>query len=282
MTHAFPSFKKMGRLALSSCLAFCLLALWACNFPTNEDWLEPAQRLPFSVIEARLPVADLTKPQPRNSIIELQFSDYPDATTLNYPTLRLGPRGQSIQFAVAVSLTDKSITLRPRDHLLPDTDYFVFLDPEVRSLAGRPLADGEGFALAFHTGLQLSPPLPIEKTVTLAQLLAPGGALAGCGRAGCHRPAPGLEAARGLDFSTAESLIRAMLLGGRRGGPSRLLLVEAGRPESSYLLRKLLARTSGGFLQIDGEAMPPPTASDPPIAQPALRTLETWIRQGAN
>lgn len=281
MTQAAGSSQTQGRTPGLLAPLLCVFA--ACNFPTSEEWLEPAETVSFSVVEARLPVADLSKPQPRDPIIELRFSDYPDAATLNYPSLRLGPRGQTIQFGFAISLIDKSITLRPRDHLLPDTDYFVILDPEVRSLAGRPLADGDGFALAFHTGMQLSPPVPVEQVVTLAQLLAPGGALSGCGRAGCHRAASGLQAARGLDFAKAEPMVRSQLLGSRRAGPSRLLLVEAGRPEASYLLRKLLARTSGGFLQIDGEAMPPPAStSDSPIDKAALRTLETWIRQGAN
>jgi hypothetical protein len=266
--------------------AFCVFCLGpgalSCNFPTTAEWLEPADVPPFSVVEARLPVADATQPQPRDPIIELRFSDYPDPTTLNFPSLRLGPRGQSIQFAISVSLVDKTLALRPRDHLLPDTDYFVFADPEVRSLAGRALEGGEGFQLTFHTGMMLSPAPPVAAPVTLTQLLAAGGGLAGCGRAGCHSAAGGLEPVRGLDFAGTEAAVRAALTSGRRAGPTRLLLVEAGRPEGSYLLRKLLARTSGGFLQIDGEPMPPPAAADMALDPAALRAIETWIRQGAN
>jgi hypothetical protein len=222
--------------------------------------------------------------QPINSTVTLRFSDYPDPATLNFPQLRLGPRGQNIQFTYTVSLVDKTLVLSARDHLLPNTDYFVFLDPQIRALSGRPLQDGQTFALTFHTGEQLAPTSPAAPKVTLAQLLPAGSPLqTSCARAGCHSSQGGGAPAQGIDFSTTPTAARQDLLDGHRAGPALLLRVEPGRPETSYLLRKLLARRDDSFVQIDGDPMPPPKASAAaPLDDDTLRQLESWIRDGAN
>jgi hypothetical protein len=88
----------------------------------------------------------------------------------------------------------------------------------------------------------------------------------------------GQEPASGLDLALAAKALRPILLSGRRGGTERLLWVEPGRPESSYLLRKLLAAQPGTFARITGSAMP---LTGPPLSVDALRKMESWIRMGA-
>ena len=273
----------MRRLSSFPFAAWMAFALAACNAPTANELWPPEEAPPFTVVATILPVADLAQDQPRDPILEIRFSDYPDPTTLNFPALRLGPRGSSIQFVYTVSLVDKSITLRPRDHLLQGIDYIVSLDPEIRSLAGRKLSDGLPFRLTFHTGAQLSPPISSPPPSTLTEVLAKTPIRTSCARAGCHTSAGGLTPARGLDFSLPPEALKAQLLSGRRVGITSLLLVESGRPEASYLLRKLLAR-QGGYVQIEGEPMPPAAVAEsaPPLDVAALRLVETWIRQGAN
>lgn len=224
-------------------------------------------------------------PQPRNPAIHIGFSDYPDPITLNFPTLRFGPRGQNIQFLLDVSLVAKQISLRPRTHLLEGIDYFVTLDADTRAISGQPLADSP-YVLTFHTGAQLLPDPAAEEIVTLDRLLKTDGPLRrSCGRSGCHSSTDGAPPVRGLDFLADEARVRQQLVGKRRAGREgdrRLFLVEPGSPETSYLLRKLLARSEGGFLDIEGEPMPPPASGLPPLDTAVLTAIETWIRQGAN
>ena len=260
-----------------------LLHMAACNVPTGESNLPPSDSAPFTVISASLPIADRSAAQPLNPTIGFTFSDYLDPGTISFPQLRFGPRGQYIQFTYTVSLVDKSLVMTARDHLLPNTDYFIVLDSQIRSLSGRALADGEGFQLTFHTGTQSMPVAPAQPKLTLTQLLAaPSPLQTSCAIAGCHSSQDGSLPAQGLDFSGTPTAAKMALLDGRRVGPALLLLVEPGRPETSYLLRKLLARRDGGFLQIDGDPMPPPDAQAAPLDDDFLRKLETWIRDGAN
>lgn len=253
-----------------------------CTIPTDAEWLPPNDRAPFAVVASSLPV-DPASPdarQPLNPTIQIRFSDFPDPVTVTFPTLRLGPRGQSIQYTYDLSLVDKQLTLRPRGHLLPETDYLVDIDSGLRSLAGQPLAPA--FELRFHTGSDVLPAPPPPAPVTLATLVADGSPLRkSCAFAGCHSSTTS-EPVRGFDFAAAPAILRQQLVGAPRAGIDRLLIVEAGRPETSYLLRKLLARTSGGYLRIEGEPMPPPGSSPAPIALDTLRAIESWIRDGAN
>lgn len=193
----------------------------------------------------------------------------------------MGPRGQSIQFSYELSLVDKQLTLTPRSHLLPETDYFVNVDSGLRSLAGQSL--DPPFELRFHTGSDLQPEPAPAPPVALATLVADGSPLRqSCAVGGCHSSAGGNEPVRGLDFGAAPQLLREQLLGAPRAGVDEELIVEAGRPETSYLLRKLLARTAGGYLRIEGEPMPPPGASAQALDLATIRTIESWIRSGAN
>ena len=88
----------------------------------------------------------------------------------------------------------------------------------------------------------------------------------------------GHEPAAGLDFSLGPDALRGLLLSGRRGGTEGLLWVEPGRPERSYLLRKLLAAQPQSFTRITGSPMP---LSGAALSPDALRTIEGWIRAGA-
>lgn len=271
--------KLAGKLA--GTLAVGMMGGAGCTVPTDAEWLPPNEKAPFAVVASSLPV-DPASPdarQPLNPTIQLRFSDFPDPGTVTFPTLRLGPRGQSIQYTYDLSLVDKQLTLRPRGNLLPETDYFVNVDSGLRSLAAQPLAPA--FELRFHTGSAVQPTLPPPAPVTLAALLAAGSPLrTSCAVAGCHS-ANAPEPVRGLDFGGSPALLRQELVG-TRAGIDRLLLVEAGRPEASYLVRKLLARTAGGYLRIEGEPMPPPGSGPAPLAPETVRTIESWIRSGAN
>jgi hypothetical protein len=281
------------RLALFGALLLVLFVSAAsgsgCNYPTADSWLQPPDLGVFSVVATALPVADITMPQPLNPVIQVSFSDYPDPNTISYPALQLGLQEEAIEYTVEISLVAKQIAVHPVQQLLPETQYTLSLAPDIYSLAGvslgaaSPGSVGSPFFLTFFTGSEVLPSTPLPPPVSLASLLASGGPLgSGCAMGGCHTSAGGAQPASGLDFLASPAAVAMQLAGGERGGLDNLLLVDPGRPELSYLLRKLLAASPGGFLRIDGDPMPPPASAAPPLDTAALTAVETWIRQGAN
>ena len=277
-------------LAGASLLYFPTVLL-GCNFPTDTELLPPPEQAPFSVVAVTLPIADLHAPQPINPLITIRLSDFPDPATVTFPAMRLGPRGQNIQYTFEISLVNRQILLAPRAHLLPETDYFLTLDSSIRSLSGRNLGaegigDGQPYQLRFHTGAQAEPPLPLGSPLSLDQLVGPHGPLGErCAVSGCHRAnstwGGDEKPFGGLDFSLPSTSLRNQLVSNRRKGPEGLLLVEPGSPELSYLLRKLLAASfRSSFLRIEGEPMPP-AENAPPLSHDELAAVEAWIRQGA-
>jgi hypothetical protein len=264
--------------------ALILLLVAGCSSPTDVTPLPDSIPAPaFAVVAVHFPIADPTAPQPVNPAIAIAWSDFPDPDTLNFPALRLGPAGQSVQFTVETSLAGRQLLLRPRVDLQPNLDYFVTLGDGLKSLAGQPLA--APLRLRFRTGAFVQPAAATVPPPTLAELLQPDQLLGrSCALPSCHRPTTSgglnLPAARGLDFSGSAATLRTTLVGGRRGGLDSLLWVEPGHPERSYLLRKLLA--GQGFTRIDGDPMPPFPGAAAALDDPTLLGIEAWIRSGAN
>jgi hypothetical protein len=93
----------------------------------------------------------------------------------------------------------------------------------------------------------------------------------------CHS---GAAAPEGLRLDSIDELFATAV-----GEPSRQLptlsLVAPGRPQDSYLIRKLrgmelAAQSSAGA---PSTAMPPPPSAA--LCEPKIQTLESWIRMGA-
>lgn len=273
-----PTVHSSSPLLLTSLILTGFLGS-ACVPPASEGRLPPESAPPFSVTMVR-PLAGSTEVA-RNGAVVLQFSDFPDPESLTYPALSIGPRGDLARVTMTVSLVDRQVQLVPVVPLLAKTEIVVSVGRGVQSLAGQPLP--RSFEAVFRTAESLAPAMPAPPSPTLGQLLAPGATLAArCDLAGCHarltRAGARQEPAAGLDFSLGSDDLRRHLLSGRRGGIEGLLWVEPGRPERSYLLRKLLAAEPGSFTRITGSAMPLQGAALPPDG---LRTIETWIRAGA-
>lgn len=252
----------------------------ACEPPPGEERLPRENSLPFSVTFTT-PSARSTEVL-RNGDLVLGFSDFPDPESLVFPSVVLGPRGDPARVNAEVRLVDRQVRLRPVVPLPAKTEIVLTLSRSVQSLAGRPLATE--FQLVFRTAETLAPVAPLPLAPTLAQLLGAGGGLADrCAQAACHSRVDragmaGHEPAAGLDFSLGPDALRGLLLSGRRGGTEGLLWVEPGRPERSYLLRKLLAAQPQSFTRITGSPMP---LSGAALSPDALRTIEGWIRSGA-
>lgn len=262
----------------------CYLALGicgsACEPLADEGRLPPPISPPFFVAALRPAVG--TTEVPRTSDVVLTFSDLPAPETLTYPSLSLGARGDPARVTIEISLVDRQVRLRPVGPLPAKTEIVLSLSRSVQSLAGRPLPSS--FQAVFRTSEAILPPPPVSPAPTLGLLFGPSGELTtSCAQAGCHRRQVGTgeagqEPASGLDLSLPAEALRPSLLSGRRGGTEGLLWVEPGRPESSYLLRKLLAAQPGTFARITGSAMP---LAGPPLSADTLRKMESWIRLGA-
>jgi hypothetical protein len=268
-------------------LLLALAALAACSFPGDEAPWAASGGGSFVVTTAALP-APLADPQPLNPTITLSFSDFPDPQTVQFPGIRLGPRGFANEYLVETRLVERQIVLRPRAQLLPENDYYFEATTALRALTGLPLP--EPFKLRFRTGKTVAPPPAPEPPLTLADVLGSGAGLRQrCAIAACHSRDGGLTPARGLDLGGTIEDVRAQL-GAQAGSllrsgplPAPLVepmrLVEPGAPERSYLLRKLLAHR--GFVRISGDPMPPPLSSFGPLDDKALSVVQSWIRQGA-
>jgi hypothetical protein len=279
---------RTPRVGPSIVLLGGLLGAAGCSFDTAESPYGPSPAAPFTVTAAELsvPTAD---PQPLNPTVTLTFSDFPDPGTVQFPALRLGPRGTALEYLVETRLVERQLTLRPRAELLPENDYYLQASPQLRALSGQPLPSM--YQLRFRTGTKLVPPPPTsEPPLGLADVLGSAGGLrARCASPGCHSRTGGQVPARGLDLSGSLDEVRAQLAApagslvqaAGRPGPAPpiepLRLVQPGAPEKSYLLRKLLAHR--GFTRITGDPMPPPPAQ--PLDEAALRVVQGWIRQGA-
>jgi hypothetical protein len=261
-------------------LAALGLLLVACSVPTEDTYYPPVPDRTFALIAVGLPQPS-DQPQPVNPTITLSLSDLPDPATVQFPALRLGPRGQSIEYLVEISLVERTLTLRPKRQLLPENDYFVGLTQDLRALSGQRLA--QPVSVRFHTGSFVGPEPVAPSPVQLSQLLsAAGGLQARCASVGCHSSKDGSggnlgSAAQGLDLGAPPAALLDRLSRPALGSLEGLLLVQPGVPEQSYLLRKLVA--GGGFARSSGEPMPPGGLW--PLEPAMLRALELWIRQGA-
>lgn len=265
-----------ARLAL-----FC--ALSACSFPGDEAPWAASPGSSFVVTGAALP-AVLTDPQPLNPTLFLSFSDFPDPQTVQFPGVKLGPRGFAVEYLVETRLVERQIVLRPRAQLLPENDYYLEVSTGVRALSGAALP--EPYKLRFRTGRTVAPPTAPEPPITLSDVLGPGAGLRqSCAIETCHSRAGGRTPARGLDLGAPLAEVRTQLgaLAGTllQSGPvpaplvEPMQLVQPGSPERSYLLRKLLAHR--GYTRISGDPMPPRG----PLDDSALTVVQSWIRQGA-
>lgn len=271
-----PGCVKMAVKLLSLVLAaFCV---HGCGDEVDD----PAQRLapgsspPFTLVSTQ-PSPDQSD-VPRNADIVLRFSDFPDPATLFYPWVSIGPRSDPVPFTSEVRLVDREVRFRPHRPLLAQTEIVVTVSRRLHALSGRPL--GNSFRMVFRTGFALLPDAPVAIAPRLAELAGPSGIFAQrCAQAGCHRRDEAGFAAAGLDFAQDPRSLREHVLSDRRGGLDALRWVDVGRPEASYLLRKLLAAQPEAFVRITGSAMP---LAQPPLSSDALRTIETWIRMGAN
>jgi mono/diheme cytochrome c family protein len=262
-------------------IVFALLSLPGCGDDAGDAGGDGAGRFApstapaFQVVSTQ-PAAD-QQDVPRNAAIVLRFSDLPDPATLSYPWVAIGPRSDPVPVIVEISLVDREVRFQPQRPLIGHTEIVVSVSRRARSLSGRAL--GTTFRTVFRTGAGLLPALPEPAPPRLAQLAAPDGVLGQtCARSGCHRRDGSGAPAAGLDLAQDPIALRQHLLMGRRGGLDALLWVEVGRPESSYLLRKLLAAQPGTFARITGSPMP---LVQPALSTEALRTIETWIRKGA-
>lgn len=264
-------------------IGLLLTPLAACSFPGDEAPWAASSGGSFAVTGVTLP-ATLTDPQPVNPTLLLSFSDFPDSQTVQYPGVRLGPRGFALEYIAETRLVERQLVLRPRAQLLPENDYYLEVSTAVRALSGVPLP--EPYKLRFRTGRMVTPPPAPETPITLDEVLGQGAGLRQrCAIEACHSRAGGRTPARGLDLGAPLEEVRTQLgaLAGTliKNGPvpaplvEPMQLVQPGAPERSYLLRKLLAHR--GYTGISGDPMPPLG----PLDDSALAVVQSWIRQGA-
>jgi hypothetical protein len=279
---------------------------------------------------------------PVNTQVELRFDRFllPSTAVRQSILVAAGPNFRVLRPRYDVLERVVVFSLPPGETLLAGTRYDVeLLQPEVnsdgwgfRAFDGAPLS-AEGSAplrFSFRT-TRASPAPPPEPDPVPFAAVSEVFVRAGCASAGCHVSASGAVPPLGLDLSSAFGVQRTAIgkvarqteIGPRSGqsytDPARFGLgqprIDPGRPESSYLLYKLLVSPElcaeercetayavgpqrGSIAPpraererlisyfIEGHAMPLPVADAPrphvnAVALADLRLLERWIAEGA-
>jgi Bacterial Ig-like domain len=222
---------------------------------------------------------------PRDTIVTLALSDYPDPDTVKLAGFILTTGIFYHPGTFGVDLIDKTITYQAQGGLRSDLGYNVTVRPPLASLRGC-VAPTERHT--FHTTTTFAKPAPLPVVATPFSDVEPIFAHS-CAGADCHRAArpdaadAGAETdclaqpAAGLSLCDRDAV--AALVGVASRQVSRLNLVERNDSSRSYLLRKLLPG--------DTPDRPAPTAlghRDPPgapLTVDELRTIARWIDRGA-
>lgn len=209
-----------------------------------------------------------------------------DPRTVSAGSVSIRTGTTSVRLSVRYDPIDRRIIAVPLFDmpLLPDVGYRMTIDG-VADLAGNRLA--EPAELVFRTGTALTDPsVPIPPAFEHVLSIF----ISHCADASCHGST---DPVLGLDLSSPEG-IRATAVGvpaeqvrrigqtleGARRGPGLLgfprvdVAAGLGRPQSSYLLYKMLAVPA-----VSGSAMPPPPRNQ--LSEAEIRQVSEWILAGA-
>ena len=134
-------------------LICCLLGGGCTSISSHPAYDQPVLKpLQFSV--STVPPPDDNGQVTRDAVLRITFDDYPDPQTATFGPLLLRSGTDNFDVEMTVDLLDKTIIVRPRGLLQPDTQYEMVVAASVRSLSGRtvgstmsaPISVGEAFA----------------------------------------------------------------------------------------------------------------------------------------
>ena len=174
-----------------------------------------------------------------------------------------GANPQSAVFSLSgVTLADDTYRVR-----LLGTGASVIMDLDANALDGEfsgTFPSGDGIAGGnFASAFTLTTPVSIGPT----SVFTPS-----CATAGCHN---NTTQAAGLSLADADtSYLELVGQFSNQTGQDNVLLVAAGDPDASYLIRKM--ENAAG---ITGNRMPPPGRT--PIPQSDIDQIRLWITNGA-
>jgi hypothetical protein len=251
------------------------VALAGCSTPTDTQ--------PYDGLCTPLYALDWTpsagaQDVPRDTIVRVQFSDYPDPDATDYAGLLVTTGSFYWAGTVHLDLVDKAITYQPSGPWREELGYTINVRAGLRSLQG---CAAHPERHTFRTALAAPPAAPPPAPPTAYALVQPILATR-CAGAACHRATVehggGCLAAPAAALSLCDADAVDALLGVPSRQVTRLNLVEPRDSARSYLLRKLLPGATPD--------LPAPTTlghRDPPgapLSNAELHTIASWIDTG--
>lgn len=242
----------------TAALAILAVASAACDLPPPPAAREPLQGRVVSPADGRLE---------RDGVVQISVSALIEPRSMLGADASLRSGERELGVGLAFDPVTRLLVADPTARLLdPDIDYRLHLEGP-RGFDGAPLAPIE---------------LPLRVTPTLAEPVPPPteddvlAVLEGC--RGCHE---GPTAALGLDVTdlrgTAIGVPAAEVAGASFGrGLGGLQRIEAGHPERSYLVYKML-----GEGPIVGATMGAEGSPDVPLPRASIAIVSRWIAAGA-
>jgi hypothetical protein len=267
---------RAARLTLP-CAALAVLLAAGCT-SLGDSPLEI--NAPPLTVTSHVPITGATG-VPRDQVITIDFDGFPNPGTLVGQSVLLVSNAVSTPIDVRVDLVNQRLVCTATKVLEPDLDYTVVINKGLSTLGSPLKVLKSGVAFTFHT--TATPPVPAMKAdpPTFDQVYATFTTSRSdnmsCVSALCHAGPAG-----DLDLSSAD--VAAMALLGKRDPDTGLiegqaaseapmmLRVQAGRSETSLLLRKLVGSPD---VNVTSYHVVGPSKAD-------LELVRDWIDGGAH
>jgi hypothetical protein len=282
-------------------LLLALTEIGGCTSLTQRPRFEEPALPPLKLEVSTEPPPDGDGKIVRDALLRVTFDDYPDPATAQFGPLLLRSGNSTFDVQMRVDLVGKSITVRPRSLLAPDTQYELVMGADLRALSGRTLGTTQVAPLVVGTQLNPSPtPSPAPLTYMRDVLPMLGSVENQCAPF-CHSDVGcslnKRNPSRNLDLSfPADPVVGIVNVPSEalRGTDNPLLRVQPFDSARSVFLRKLIggdphAESSDPItpdVGVPGRRMPLPEhicgGEIPPfLDDDEMRLVQDWIDQGA-
>jgi hypothetical protein len=288
--------------------ALVISLLWGCSTPTNRPQYDQTLLPPLTVLILSDPPPDSAGQIVRDALFRINLvDDYPDPDTAGFGPILLRSGTATFDATYRVDLVGKSIEVRPRSLLQPQTQYELVVAADLRALSGRTA--GPVMPQAFSVGSDLNPsPSPSPSPLTWDADIQPiisDKCVSFChtsdrcpGLDGKHNPSRNLNLSPAVDADDPVYGVIDVPAVSLAGTDKPLLRVQRGDAARSVFLRKMLggdphAESSDpptADLAVPGRRMPLyesvcgealPDVDGFYLDEASMRTVQEWINQGA-
>jgi hypothetical protein len=288
------------------------ILLLGCTTPTNRPQYETTPLPPLTFDVQPEPPRDSAGQIVRDALFRVSLDDYPDPDTAGFGPLLLRSGTATFDATYRVDLVGRSIEVRPRSLLMPETVYEVVVGTDLRALSGRTVGLTVPSPFPFSVGHDLNPsPSPSPSPLTWDTDIRPimsDKCVSYChtpdrcpGRDGKHNPSRNLDLSPGVAPDDPVYGVINVPAVSLAGTDKPLLRVQRGDAARSVFLRKMLGgdphadssdpptddlavpgRRMPLYESVCGEPLPPKDdLGGFYLDEASIRTVQEWITQGA-